>query len=319
MSAERNEFQFESNALPHTTTLAWNEHAGDVCGQHGVFTVIDCQRCQFKHVVPLPSAQELAELYQEQFYRDDKPCYFSHYEEDESWWRLVYQERYGVFEQQLKSNSRRLLDVGSGPGLFLRVGAARGWDTHGIEPSTQAVAYSRERGAQVEQGFFEAAALPKSGMFDAIHLSAVLEHVPDPVSILQTATRALRPGGVLCVVVPNDFNPLQCAAQKAADLPSWWVAPPHHLNYFDFASLRNLLSREGWRVFHETTTFPMEMFLLMGQNYVGDGDKGRALHKQRMLWEQNLAAAGAADVKQKWYSQLASLGLGREVVMYAQR
>jgi len=48
----------------------------------------------------------------------------------------------------LPSGSRRILDVGSGPGYFLLHGKNRGWQTLGIEPSKQAAEHGRKLGLE---------------------------------------------------------------------------------------------------------------------------------------------------------------------------
>ena len=57
----------------------------------------------------------------------------------------------------------------------------------------------------------------------------------------------VRPGGLVCVGVPNDYNGFQAAVRAGGSAP-WWLAPPHHLNYFDFDSLSGLLSRLGLEI-----------------------------------------------------------------------
>ena len=44
-----------------------------------------------------------------------------------------------------KASEQRLLDIGSGPGLFLKVAESRGLEAVGIEPSTEAYKYSRKK------------------------------------------------------------------------------------------------------------------------------------------------------------------------------
>ena len=61
---------------------------------------------------------------------------------------------------------------------------------------------------------------------------------------------------MLCVGVPNDFSPFQIAARSAVNTGDWWVAPPHHLNYFDFESLGALLTRLGLTVPSAPPAFP---------------------------------------------------------------
>jgi SAM-dependent methyltransferase len=155
------------------------------------------------------------------------------------------------------------------------------------------------------------------GAFDAVHLKLVLEHLADPAAVLAAARTVLRPDGVLCVQVPNDFNALQAVVQQTLDTPSWWIAPPFHVNYFDFASLRRLCDRTGFAVVQEDATFPMELFLLMGEHYVGDDGVGRACHRKRMALEERLAASGRNDLRRRASRALAASGLGREAIVYA--
>ena len=51
---------------------------------------------------------------------------------------------------------RRLLDIGSGPGFFLKTAKERGWRVLGIEPSRQAATHARDLGIEVVEGFFDA-------------------------------------------------------------------------------------------------------------------------------------------------------------------
>jgi len=57
------------------------------------------------------------------------------------------------------------------------------------------------------------------------------------------------------------------------------------------------------------------MFLLMGDNYVGDDRLGRQCHAKRMLFEQTLSKSGLSAMKRRLHSALAEVGLGREVVV----
>jgi SAM-dependent methyltransferase len=281
--------------------------------------IIDCECCGFKHVLPLPDPAGLAREYAENYYADEKPDFIARAREDQAWFEIAQTDRLELFEKLLGPGRRRLLDIGCGPGFFLSTAIARGWAACGIEPSRQAAAYARSLGANINEGFFSAATAPALGRFDAVNLTNVLEHVPDPIRILELARDRLEPGGVLAVGVPNDFSPLQVAAQNAANLEDWWVAPPHHLNYFDFESLSALLTRLGLEVRERMTSFPMEAFLMMGERYVGDPALGRACHNKRKAFDFALESAGLKETRRGFYRALAGLGLGREAVIVAVR
>ena len=296
--------------------ISWQGHEGPrIAGKDG-YDVISCQVCGFRHAVPLPDPAMLEREYREQYYAAEKPTYLSHAGEDQEWAALAQSDRLESFERILPPSRRRLLEIGSGPGFFLRTAQSHGWTVHGIEPSRQAAAHARGLGVTVTEGFFNAETAPTLGRYDAIHLNNVLEHTPTPIELVELARDCLEPGGILCIGVPNDFSPLQIAA--AADgKPEWWVVPPHHLNYFDFETLAGLLERFGFTIAEKTTSFPMESFLLMGDDYTADPVLGRACHTRRKRFDLALEQAGLGDARRTYYRALAEAGIGREAVIIA--
>ncbi len=305
---------------PTGNTAATSLHGGPVVDEVGGFDVIDCAACGFRHVVPLPSEDELVAVYRHEYYDTEKPLYLERHAQDEAWLAIDYEARYRTFERELGFGDDvrgRILDVGSGPGFFLAHGKSRGWGGLGIEPSRQAAEHARGLGVEVIEEFLSPELAARLGTFDAVHLNEVLEHVPDPRRLLETCRSLLAPGGVLCVSVPNDYNPLQEALRESRGFQPWWVAPPHHLNFFDFRSLARLVESLELEVVQEDTSFPMELFLLMGDNFVGDEAKGRRCHERRMNFERALVDSGRASLLRDVYVRLAELGLGRHAILYA--
>ena len=122
----------------------WCNHSGVVVASANGFDVIECKECGFKHSIPIPTDDELERIYSHEYYTQEKPLYLERYHEDLEWWNTVYTQRYEILEQHLSSQQRRILDIGSGPGYFLLNGKNRGWKVKGIEPSTEAAAYSQD-------------------------------------------------------------------------------------------------------------------------------------------------------------------------------
>ena len=294
----------------------WQGHEGDVLDSVRGFDVVECEVCGFKHIVPIPTREELDQVYRQEYYSTEKPLYLERAREDAEWWDSVYADRYDTLEGLLPPERRRLLDVGSGPGSFLLHGTRRGWRTLGVEPSRQAAEYSASLGLDVVETFLTAELAPQLGTFDAINASEVFEHLPDPRGMVALLRDMLAPGGVLCICVPNDSSPIQATLRDACGYSPWWVAPPHHVNYFNGDSLEKLLTAAGLDVVLREATFPIDLFLLMGENYVGDDEIGRRCHARRKTLELNLVAGGRNDLKRRLYRSLAELGIGREVVMY---
>ena len=281
------------------------------------YDIIQCDMCGFCHVLPLPNRAELEEAYRNRYYSEEKPTFLAHAGEDQNWAELAQNDRLESFEILLGHGRRKLLDIGSGPGFLLKTAKARGWQVMGIEPSRQAAAHARAMDVEVVEGFFNASTAPGLGRFDAVQLNNVLEHVPDPTALLILARDLLGPGGLICVNVPNDFSPFQVAARAAVGANEWWIAPPHHLNYFDFDSAADLLERLGFKVAERTTSFPMEIFLMMGEDYTRDRELGRACHMRRKRFDLALESAGLRETRRAFYRALAGAGIGREAVIIA--
>jgi SAM-dependent methyltransferase len=295
----------------------WHDHGGTVISSANEFDVIDCVECGFKHVTPIPTEGELEQAYRHEYYTQEKPLYLARYQQDLAWWNTVYTRRYEVLEQHLPEGARSILDIGSGPGFFLLNGQQRGWQAKGIEPSIEAATHSQKLGLDVENIFFSQETAATLGTFDVINMGEVLEHIPAPADLLKLAHSKLKAHGLICIIVPNDFNPFQATLEGHLGFSPWWVAPPHHINYFDFPTLAGLLARCGFEVLHQESTFPIDLFLLMGDNYVGNDELGRACHTRRMNFEKAMVQSGRGDVLTKLYAGFASQNIGREVVMFA--
>ncbi|MFO0710610.1 MAG: class I SAM-dependent methyltransferase [Sandaracinus sp.] len=230
---------------------------------------------------------------------------------------------YADVEQALRApgDARgRLLDVGCGTGDFVEHAAKAGWRARGLEPSRLASERARSRGLDVAEGTLAQAleAHERSGepAYDAITMLNVLEHVPDPIAHVRQCRALLAPGGALAIVVPNDFTVLQEAARAAIGTETrWWIAAPDHINYFDFTSLDRLLEGEGFVVHERTCNFPMELYLLLGEDYVGQPDLGARCHARRRRMEATIPA----ETRRALYRSFAAAGLGRNCVVIARR
>ncbi len=295
----------------------WKSHKGAIIATVNGFDVIHCENCGFKHILPVPSEKDLENIYQHDYYQNEKPLYIERYIEDIEWWNIVYTNRYKIFEKYLNSDRRNLLEIGSGPGYSLLCGNKRGWKVKGIEPSLKASEHSLGLGLDVINDFYSENTSIDLGKYDAVVMSEVLEHIPDPARLLSLVHAQLNPEGIVCVVVPNDFNPFQIVLRDHLGFDPWWVAPPHHINYFDFKSLEGLFNRCGFDVIHTESTFPIDMFLLMGDNYIGNDAQGRNCHSKRMNFEKILIKSENDSLLTNLYKSFSDQGIGREIVMFA--
>lgn len=135
----------------------------------------------------------------------------------------------------------RLLEVGCGTGQMLLAMKDLGWSVEGIDFDPEAVRNASLKGLDVrlgdlaQQGYGD-------GVFDAIFMSHVIEHVPDPRALLDECFRILKPGGYLVVVTPNG------AGWGSRLYGSHWrgIEPPRHLHIFTPAALSMVADRAGF-------------------------------------------------------------------------
>ena len=87
------------------------------------------------------------------------------------------------------------------------------------------------------------------GGFDIVSLSQVFEHVSTPLLFLQNAYRALRPGGLLYLDVPNNRG-ITAVIRKMNIFSSGYgeVVPPHHLFAYSSNTIKYALKAVGFEV-----------------------------------------------------------------------
>ena len=127
----------------------------------------------------------------------------------------------------------RLLEVGCGSGRFLNRMRKAGWAVEGIDFDPVAAARVEEKyGIPVAVGSLPELGYPE-GAYDVVAMSQVIEHVPDPVALLQECRRVLRPGGRLVLSTPNASS----VAHRVYGRHWRGLEPPRHQHVFTPAAL----------------------------------------------------------------------------------
>ncbi|MDA8961971.1 class I SAM-dependent methyltransferase [Congregibacter sp.] len=150
----------------------------------------------------------------------------------------------------------RLLDYGCANGDFLTIAKSMGWSADGVDFDPVAVSLARARGLDV--ALIEAGEMLKGEeLYDVITLSHVLEHVHDPVRLINDLLRLLKPGGVLWLETPN------ISSIGHRTFGRFWrgLEPPRHLTLFSSDTLKSVLFRAGFNdvemLWHGLSAFVM--------------------------------------------------------------
>ncbi len=294
--------------------------------QSAGFRVVKDATYGFHRLDPIPPEAELTEFYGSRYYDllrkgNRAPELRRLMEGGEPAARELRWLREGLYTDILASLNalapgRRLLEVGCGTGDFLSFSQDHGFTGTGTEPARDAAQRASSKGLTVHTMTLDAFA-NQTGVaeFDVVVMLNVLEHVPDPVKTVKECRQLLVPGGILCIRVPNDFSEIQAAARETIGAATWWIAVPDHINYFNFASLTKTLEGLGFDTAYTQGDFPMEMFLLMGENYIGNPDVGSRCHARRVQFDLGLPA----DLRRKIYSALGSVGVGRDCLVFGRK
>jgi len=133
-----------------------------------------------------------------------------------------------------------LLDVGCGSGELAAAAKERGWDVIGVEPVQQSVDVARARGLDVRCAMLEDAGLPERH-YDVVSGFHVLEHMTEGTSFLRMLSRWVRPGGHVCIEVPN----WRSYARRNSGEQWMHLRPLEHLAHYEPRTLRATFERAG--------------------------------------------------------------------------
>jgi 2-polyprenyl-3-methyl-5-hydroxy-6-metoxy-1,4-benzoquinol methylase len=138
---------------------------------------------------------------------------------------------------------RRLLDFGSGSGLFLEIAHRRGFEGFGVDLAPDAVEYARTRPGGAKSFYGSPRDVPEiaAGGFDVVTLWSVLAHLPCPADDLTMLRGLLNDDGALLVLTVN-ANSLELKEKRA----QWGGFTPNHLKFFSPRTLCLLLEKAGF-------------------------------------------------------------------------
>jgi SAM-dependent methyltransferase len=155
-----------------------------------------------------------------------------------------------AMDRHIAGGPRRLLDIGAHAGRFLDAARKAGWQVEGIELNPRTAAFAAHRTGAVVHQINAHTLAAAGGRFDAITLTDVLEHIPDPVKLLATVNRLAAPGAVVAVKVPCGRSQWHKERVLASLIRSRRVSLAGnlvHVNHFTPRSLRLALEHAGFR------------------------------------------------------------------------
>jgi len=194
-----------------------------VAARAGAYEMLNCANCGLGYSEPMRAAPSS---------RYNVTDYFARWE-------------FARFIGRIPGKGRKLLDVGCGKGIFLKMAERVGYDVYGVDFNGPALKTARQKlpAVMIEEGKAEDFLKRHPELrFDAITAFHVLEHLEDPAGFLISSARHLTRGGMLAVSVPN---PLRWQLKYGTEE---WDVPPHHLTRWNFNSLNTVFDKAGLKI-----------------------------------------------------------------------
>jgi len=179
-----------------------------------------------------------------EYYRD----YLSDTPEDISKWEAMTKPIIAKSADLINSRSRtggkKILDIGCGYGFLLKEMKARGWDVQGLEVSQTGREYAqRNWNIPVYSNPLEYLKLP-ANTFDVVTLLYVIEHVFNPLSLLNEINRVLKQKGFVLLRWPHTTPMVKILGPLSKKLDLYHT--PYHLYDFSPKTIERLLFLAGF-------------------------------------------------------------------------
>ncbi len=193
------------------------------------FTVVECNNCGLGFVNPRPALVQMQRYYPPEYYEYD--------DREHEYHQHRYDIEAGMIQSRISTGSgKRLLDIGSSNGMFLRQMLRLGWEVEGVELSLNS---RKAADLKIYREQFPEIPIDEP-YYDAVTAWAVLEHVHDPMGHFRKVGTILKPGGIFVFLVTN-FESLSSRHLFREDVP-------RHLYFFTEKTVREYLSRHGLRL-----------------------------------------------------------------------
>ncbi len=185
-------------------------------------------------------------------------------------------------------------DVGAGFGLFLEE-LGKVWNEaklYAIEPSDDMARICESKGLTVIESMVEDVD-PKNKLFDLLTSFELVEHLYDPMAFFLKIRTLLKDGGVFYFTTLNGLGfDIQVLWEKSRS-----IAPPHHLNFFNPASITVLLNRAGFETIEVSTPGKLDWDIVENAARAENTDIGRFFETVK-----NLGTDDAKRKLQEWIS-----------------
>lgn len=167
--------------------------------------------------------------------------------------RFLYDIReHFVFELVDAKKGEKILDLGFGSGILLKMLMDAGCKAYGTDISADAVAFFKKynKKAKVKVDDAQSPDFPDN-TFDKVVCSEVIEHVKKPEKLLKGVYRILKPKGKFIISTPNytsHWPLIEWMFDRSSIPKKRYQLREQHISKFNFFSLRRAMEKAGFKI-----------------------------------------------------------------------
>ncbi len=286
-------------------------------------SIIENKQYGFKTFSKIPSRDELTFYYKNKYFKEDK-----NYNQELADYEIenkIAEANFllDVLKNKVSKSLNSIIEIGSGEGFFLKSALDRELSILGIDFDKKQIHKSNQSCSK----YFIATDDPVNEAFSknrspsCLVLRHVIEHVPNPLEILDVIARNLVRGAVIVIEAPHDFKSLQKYLINNSLVDNeYWVSHPEHLSYFEPKHIESILKDRGFKIVESYSDFPIELALLSDHlNYSKNRENGRKMHNFRCRVNSYLYKEKDINQILGIYKAMHNAGLGRSFTIIAER
>ncbi|MFA5147261.1 MAG: class I SAM-dependent methyltransferase [Candidatus Omnitrophota bacterium] len=249
------------------------------------FPHVSCRSCGLVYVNPILNGEEYSKLW------TMEDSWEAVLESAEQVRMQTLEAAYSldIAELYMKGKGRiSVCDVGCGPGTLLTEAARRGYYAFGVEPNTKCHGLLDKKGIAYTKEFFPLKAGIKE-RFDCIFLLNALEHMHDPVRIVEEAKKLLKPSGLIYISVPC----IDALVNRVMHEKAGVFGGHSHIQFFSIKTLSMLLDKTGFEMLEYETIITelgvIKNYMSFRDPYFGEGPDGLDFLTPELIYKNHMA------------------------------
>jgi len=157
-----------------------------------------------------------------------------------------------VFSLIEAKKDEKILDIGFGSGIMLKMLTERRCNTYGVDISSEAVEFIKKTNKKAKVKVCDAQKLDfPDNSFDKVVCSEVIEHLKKPDELLKEVYRILKPKGRFIISTPNylsHYAILEWLYDKAKMHDMEVDLGKQHISRFNYFSLKKAMKKKGFKI-----------------------------------------------------------------------